>query len=628
MGRGLSRISELRPLGGLGNSAGCQRFSRVSRIGTVFRSAKLCLGLWAVTSAVLALFAGFAVPAAAISPQPVEGRRGMVVSDQALASAVGAEILRQGGNAVDAAVAVGYAQAVVNPCCGNLGGGGFMTLRLADGRAFVVDFREMAPGAATADMYLDAKGAAIARASLDGWRAVGVPGTVMGLDTALTRFGSLPRAVVMAPAIRLAREGFLLTAADAAILATGTQAFKADPTLAAIFLRDGLPLQPGERLVQADLAATLEAIAGDGPDAFYRGAVADKLATASAAGGGLIAKADLAAYRVPLRQPVTCSYRGYDIVSAPPPSSGGTALCELLNVLEAYPLGYLGFGSADTVHLMTEAMRHVYVDRNSALGDPDFVANPVDRLTSKAYAAAIRAGIDRDRATPSRDLGPGVAPHEGGQTTHYSVLDAAGNAVAVTTSLNAYFGARVMAPGTGFLLNDTMDDFTIRPGAPNLFGLVQGAANAIAPGKRPLSSMTPTIVTRDGKPFLVLGSPGGARIITAVAQAIVNVIDHGMTLQEAVDAPRIHHQWLPDLIYAEPFALSADTVRALAERGHRVVLQQPWGAVEAILSADARPAGAPLPSFADDTLKLWQPSPGTVYGANDNRRPAGAAAAP
>jgi gamma-glutamyltranspeptidase/glutathione hydrolase len=551
----------------------------------------------------------------------------MVVSDQALATAVGAEILRRGGNAIDAAVAVGYAQAVVNPCCGNLGGGGFMTLRLTDGRAFFVDFREAAPGRATPTMYLDADGKVLARASLDGWRAVGVPGTVMGLDMALSRFGSMPRRDVMAPAIRLAREGFVLTPADAAILSGSTEAFKSDPAMAAIFLNEDRALAPGEKLVQTDLAATLEAIADGGPQAFYGGAIADKLASASAAGGGILSREDLAGYVARISEPVRCTYRSYEIISAPPPSAGGTAVCEILNILEGYPVGYLGPGSAELVHLMAEAMRHAFVDRNSALGDPAFITNPVERLTSKPYAAAIRASIDRDRAAISRDIGAGTPPHEGAETTHFSVMDDKGNAVATTYSLNAYFGAKVMAPGTGFFLNDTMDDFTAKPGAANLFGLVQGTANAIAPGKRPLSSMSPTVVVHDGKPFMVLGSPGGSRIITAVVQTLLNVIDHGMTLQEAVDAPRIHHQWLPDILYAEPYALSADTARSLADKGHRILVQRPWAAVEAILSSDARPTGTPLPSFADDTLKLWRPKPGTVFGANDNRRPAGAAAA-
>lgn len=564
-------------------------------------------------------------PALAISPRPTEAERGMVVSDQRLASEVGAEILRAGGNAIDAAVAVGYAQAVVNPCCGNLGGGGFMTLLLADGEQVFVDFREAAPGEATPDMYLDDKGDVIPRASLDGWKAVGVPGSVLGLDTVLAKWGTKDRATVMAPAIRLARDGFVLTRADADILAAGTKAFTANPVLGAIFQPGGKPLSAGDRLVQTDLAATLEGIAKEGPGYFYTGPVAEKIVAASRAGGGLLSAADFADYTVRIGLPVSCTYRGYEVISAAPPSSGGIAVCEILGILEGYPIGWLGFNAADTVHLMTEAFRHAFVDRNSELGDPAFVDNPVERLTSKAYAAKLRATIDRHQATPSSALKPGTPPHEGSQTTHFSVVDEDGNAVALTYSLNSYFGAKVMAPGTGVLLNNTMDDFTVKPGVPNLFGLVQGEANAIAPGKRPLSSMSPTILVQDGVPFMVLGSPGGSRIITAVAETIMNVIDHGMTIQEAVDAPRLHHQWMPDVLYAEPRALSADTRELLAERGHKIVVQNPWGAVEAILIGGRTPVTGVSPSFGDDVVRGTAIIEGQAYGANDNRRPAGAA---
>jgi gamma-glutamyltranspeptidase/glutathione hydrolase len=578
-----------------------------------------------VLSALLAAALLAATPAAAISPQPVEGEHGMVVSDQRLASEVGAAMLRAGGNAIDAAVAVGYAQAVVNPCCGNLGGGGFMTIRLADGELIFVDFREAAPGKATADMYLDDKGEMIPRASLDGWKAVGVPGSVLGLDTVLARWGTKDRATVMAPAIRLAREGFSLTRGDTDVLAAGTRAFSANPVLGAIFLDDGKPFEPGAKLVQADLAATLEGIAKDGPDHFYKGPVADKIVAASEAGGGLLSMADFADYQVRFGETIECRYRGYEVRSAAPPSSGGIALCEILHVLEGYPMGWLGHNSADAVHLMTEAFRHAFVDRNSALGDPAFVENPVAHLTSKDYAAKLRGAIDRHRATASSTLKPGTGAHEGSQTTHFSVIDRGGNAVAVTYSLNSYFGAKVMAPGTGVLLNNTMDDFTAKPGVANLFGLVQGEANAIAPGKRPLSSMSPTIVLKDGQPVMVLGSPGGSRIITAVAQTIMNVVDHNMTIQEAVDAPRIHHQWMPDTLYAEPRALSADTRKLLTERGHTVVVQNPWGAVEAILVGGGEPKAGEPPSFGDDVLRGRPVMEGWTYGANDNRRPAGAA---
>ncbi|MEP9366996.1 gamma-glutamyltransferase [Xanthobacter sp. VNH20] len=566
--------------------------------------------------------------ALAISPQPVEGSNGMVVSEQAIAAQIGADILRRGGNAVDAAVAVGYALAVVHPCCGNLGGGGYMVVRRADGSATFIDFREVAPQQATPDMFLDRNGNVVPDASLKGWRAVAVPGSVMGLDAALERFGSMSRTQVMAPAIALAREGYILSAGDAAILATGTQDFRADPVLAEIFLKDGAPLKAGDRLVQSDLASTLSAIAAGGPAAFYRGEIARRIVEASAARGGLLSEQDFARYAVRVGEPLRCTYRGYDILTAAPSSAGGAAICETLNILEGYPLSSSGAGAAETVHILAESMRQAFIDRNSVLIDPAFGSNPLERLLSKDYAVAIRARIDLNRAAVSTLDDPSSVPHEGTETTHYSVADAAGNTVAVTYSLNAYFGARVMAPGTGVFLNDTMDDFTTKPGNANAFGLVQGARNAIAPGKRPLSSMSPTIVVHDGKPYIVLGSPGGSRIISSVVQTLVNVIDHGMTLQEAVDAPRIHHQWLPDVLFAEPYALSPDTIRLLAGKGHQVVVQRPWSAVEAIQFPDAGPARAQQPAFGADTLRLWKPKPGTIYGANDNRRPAGAAVAP
>jgi gamma-glutamyltranspeptidase / glutathione hydrolase len=558
----------------------------------------------------------------AVSPPPVEAPMAMVVSAQHLASEVGAAILKQGGNAVDAAVAVGYALAVVHPCCGNLGGGGFATLRLADGRETFFDFREKAPLAATATMYLDAEGEVVPRLSLDGYKAVGVPGTVLGLDTMLQRYGTMSRQQVMAPAIGLAEEGYILSKGDAAILATGTERFAKQPNVAAIFLNEGKPWRAGDRFIQSDLAATLKAIAKDGPDAFYKGAIADAVVAASEAHGGILSKADFEGYTVAETEPVRCSYRGYDIASAPPPSSGGTTICEILNILEGYPMTFLGYHSADSIHYMTEAMRHAYVDRNFSLGDPDFVSNPLDRLLSKDYAAKIREVINPFMAGKSDDVGPNVPPHEGGDTTHYSIVDASGNAISLTSTINAYFGAGVIAGDSGFFLNDEMDDFTIKPGTANLFGLVQGTANAIVPGKRPLSSMSPTIVTRDGEPFLVIGSPGGSRIITIVLQAIVNVIDYGMNVQEAVDAPRIHHQWLPDKLFVEPRALSPDTAKLLALRGYQIEEQKPWGAAEAIMVVPAAEKGTAtaVPPVAGEGLP-----PGTLEGANDDRRPAGAA---
>ncbi|MFT8243760.1 gamma-glutamyltransferase [Roseomonas sp. BN140053] len=564
--------------------------------------------------------------ARAASAPAAEAERGMVVSSQRLASEAGAEMLRAGGNAVDAAVAVGYAQAVVNPCCGNIGGGGFLVLRLADGRARFINFREMAPAAATAAMYLDAAGEVIRGASLNGFKAAGVPGTVMGLDTALRDYGTLPRAQVMAPAIRLAREGFVLVRGDTDILDSRTEMFRAQPNVARIFLRpDGSRWRPGDRLVQADLANTLEAIARDGTSAFYAGRIPQQVEAASRAGGGILTAADFANYRVTQSEPLTCRYRDTTVLSAPPPSSGGVTMCQILQVLEGYDLRASGFNSANTVHVMVEAMRHAYLDRNTLLGDPEFVRNPVERLLSAEYAAATRARILPDRATPSREVVPGGEPHERPETTHYSVVDAAGNAVSVTYTINGSFGAGVIAGDTGFLLNNEMDDFTVKPGVPNLFGLVQGERNSIAPGKRPLSSMAPTVVLRNGRPFLVLGSPGGSRIITITLQTLVNVVDHGMEPQAAVDAPRVHHQWLPDEVYAEPFALSADTQKLLREMGYRITEQTPWGAAEVVALGAAAPAAAGASSSGNDASLTGGMRPGLFYGANDNRRPAGAA---
>ena len=569
--------------------------------------------------------------AEAASRPAVEAEHGMVVSSQHLASEIGVEILKAGGNAVDAAVAVGYAEAVVNPCCGNIGGGGFMVLHLAAGkdkpaRDTFINFREMAPAAARADMYLDAQGKVVKDASLLGYLAAGVPGTVLGLETALKEYGSLPRAKVIAPAIRLARDGFVLTRGDTDILDQRTGQFRADPALAAIFLRkDGTPLRPGDKLVQKDLADTLAAIEKTGADAFYKGKIPAEVEAASKAHGGILTAADFAAYKVTEAAPIGCDYRGYHFLSAPPPSSGGVTLCETLNILEGYDLKAMGFHSAQAVHVMTEAMRHAYLDRNSYLGDPAFVANPIDRLLSKDYAAQIRATIPADKATASKDLVPGVAPHEKMETTHYSVVDQAGNAASVTYTINGLFGAVVIAGHTGFLLNDEMDDFTTKVGVPNLFGLVQGQANAIAPGKRPLSSMSPTLVTKDGKIFLVLGSPGGSRIITITLETALNMIDYGMEPQEAVDAPRIHHQWLPDEVYAEPFALSPDTVKILTGMGYKITEQTPWGAAELVALPAPATSGGGTASSGNDSSFGGKMKPGFVYGANDNRRPAGLA---
>ncbi len=563
-------------------------------------------------SLLAAAFALCQLVAQAASQAPVAAENGMVVTAQHLATHVGVDVLKDGGNAVDAAVAVGYALAVVYPAAGNLGGGGFMTIQLADGRKTFLDFREKAPLAATANMYLDKGGNVVNGASTYGHLAVGVPGTVSGMEMALAKYGTMKRAAVLAPAIKYAQDGFVLDQGDIDMFLTATDDFKKDPASAAIFLNNGEPFQAGQKIVQRDLAQTLKAIADKGADGFYKGTVGAAIVASSHAGKGLLVQADLDQYKTRELAPVECSYRGYGIVSAPPPSSGGVIICEILNILEGYPLKELGFRSAQAVHYQIEAMRHSYVDRNSYLGDPEFVKNPLERLLSKDYAAKIRAAIAADKAGVSKDLEPGVAPHEGSNTTHYSIVDKWGNAVSVTYTLNDWFGAKVIAAKTGVLLNDEMDDFTSKIGVPNLYGLVQGEANAIAPGKRPLSSMSPTIVTKEGKPVMVVGTPGGSRIITAVLHTIINVIDYGMNVQEAVDAPRFHQQWLPDVTNIEPFAISPDTRKILEGWGQKLGNPQPANHLAAILVGAPSLGGKPV-------------GRNRYYGANDPRRNSGLA---
>jgi gamma-glutamyltranspeptidase/glutathione hydrolase len=551
------------------------------------------LNLILTSAASLAL--ACASPAEAASPTPVGAEHGMVVSSHRLASKAGIDVLKTGGNAVDAAVAVGYALAVTFPEAGNLGGGGFMTIRFHDGRTAFIDFRETAPSAATATMYLDAHGNPVPERSRRGYLAVGVPGTVSGLELARTKYGTRPRATLMASAIRLARDGFVLDQGDADMLADAADEFRKDAPSAAIFLNHGQPWKPGQRLVQADLARSLSAIAKGGAAAFYKGPIAAKIVAASKAGGGILATGDFAAYRARELKPLECDYRGYHMISSPPPSSGGIVLCETLNILEAYPLGELGFRSAAGTHLLTEAMRRAYHDRNLNLGDPSFVTVDAAHFIDKGYAAQLRQGIDPNRATPSASLGGIGGSGEGQNTTHFSIVDKDGNAVSLTYTLNDWFGAHVTAAGTGILLNDEMDDFSAKPGAPNMYGLVEGPNNAVAPGKRPLSSMTPTIVTKEGKLVMVVGTPGGSRIPSAVIETISNVIDYGMTVTEAVDAPRIHHQWLPDEIGYEQFGLSADTIAKLEAMGHKVAPMEPGNHVAAILvgapALGAKPLG-------------------------------------
>ncbi len=553
-----------------------------------------------------------AAPLHAASVAPVAAPNGMVVTAQHLASQVGVDVLRKGGNAVDAAVAVGYALAVVYPAAGNLGGGGFMTLQLADGRKTFLDFREKAPLAATANMYLDKEGNVIKGLSTNGHLAVGVPGTVSGMEYAREKYGTLSRAALIAPSIALAEKGFALDQGDIDMFQTATADFQKDPVSGAIFLNKGQPFAVGQKLVQKDLAKTLKAISAKGTDGFYKGWVGSAIVASSQAGKGILTQADLDQYKTRELAPVECDYRGYRVVSAPPPSSGGVVICEMLNILEGYPLKDLGFRSAQSVHYQIEAMRHAYVDRNSYLGDPDFVKNPLDRLLDKGYAEKIRAVIDPNKAGVSKDIKPGVAPHEGSNTTHYSITDQWGNAASVTYTLNDWFGAKVTAAKTGVLLNNEMDDFTSKIGVPNMYGLVQGEANAIAPGKRPLSSMSPTIVSKDGKPVFVVGTPGGSRIITAVLHTILNVVDYGMNVQEAVDAPRFHQQWLPDVTNVETFALSPDTRKILVDMGHNLGVPQPANHLAAIIVGAPSLGGKPVGN-------------NRFYGANDPRRNSGLA---
>lgn len=547
----------------------------------------------------------------AASVAPVAAENGMVVTAQHLATHVGVDILKSGGNAVDAAVAVGYALAVVYPAAGNLGGGGFMTIQLADGRKTFLDFREKAPQAATANMYLDQSGNVVPDLSSKGHLAVGVPGTVSGMELALSKYGTKKRQEVIAPAIKLADEGFALEQGDVDLLHTATDEFKADAKdLGTIFLNKGEPLQVGDRLVQKDLAKTLEEISAKGTDGFYKGWVAKAIVDSSQAGKGILVQADLDKYKTRELAPIECDYRGYHVVSAPPPSSGGVVICEIMNILEGYPMKALGYHSAQGLHYQIEAMRHAYVDRNSYLGDPDFVKNPIDHLLNRDYAAKLRAAIEPQKAGISQEIKPGVAPHEGNNTTHYSIVDKWGNAVSVTYTLNDWFGAGVMASKTGVILNDEMDDFTSKVGVPNMYGLIQGEANAIAPGKTPLSSMSPTIVTKDGKAVMVVGTPGGSRIITATLLTMLNVIDYGMNIQEAVDAPRFHQQWMPETTNLENFAVSPDTQKILESWGHKFAGPQDANHLAAILVGAPSLGGKPVGN-------------NRFYGANDPRRSTG-----
>lgn len=525
---------------------------------------------------------GSYVPPAADAIHAVKATHGMVVAQEKLSAQVGRDVMARGGNAVDAAVATGFAMAVTYPRAGNIGGGGFMVIHLADGNKDVaIDYRETAPHAATRDMFLGADGKPDPAKSRDSALGIGVPGTVAGLSLALKKYGSgkFTLAQLLQPAIVLARDGFIVTDDMADTLPGWHKRLARWPATAKIFSRaDGSSLREGDRLVQTDLATTLEAIAGHGPSGFYEGPVADELVKGIQQAGGIITRDDLKSYQAVEREPMRGSYRGYDIVAMPLPSSGGVVLLETLNILEDFPMHDLVQGSVPSLHLLIEAMKRAYADRARFLGDPDFVNAPVAKLTSKDYAAKLRASINPDRATPWSDALPLKQPHEGSNTTHFSVVDSAGNAVSNTYTLNFSYGVGLVADGTGVLLNNELDDFTAAPGASNAYGLVGFAANLPGPGKRPLSSMSPTIVLKDGKPVLVTGSPGGSRIISTVLQVIVNVLDYHMGVAAAVDAPRLHHQWLPDEVRVER-GFSDEVLAGLKAKGHRVV--EPMGQTSA-----------------------------------------------
>ena len=532
------------------------------------------------------------------------GYNGAVVSTQKEASQIGLQVLTEGGNAIDAAVAMGYALAVSDPCCGNIGGGGFMLIHLANGKSTFVNFRETAPLAATADMYLDERGNIIKGLSTEGYLSVGIPGTVKGLNYALDKYGTWNLEKIIIPVIALAEEGFVLQQGDVDIFQEEKQRLL-EPNVAEIFLEDGKNVyQPGDILVQSDLANSLKLIAKGGSEAFYQGEIAQKIVTASNNNQGILSLEDFANYQVSEYAPISCNYRGYQVTSSPPPG-GGTTLCQMLNILSGYELKELGWKTPDSLHPILSSMLFAFSDRNQFLGDPDFVDNPIEKLLSPEYATSLRKQIPDYKAIPPESVYP-PQQSEGTNTTHYSVVDNKGNAVAVTYTINSYFGAGVIAPDTGILLNNEMDDFTSKPGEPNQFGLRQGAINKIEPGKRPLSSMSPTIVTKDNQVVLVTGSPGGSRIPTTVLQVISNAIDYGLDINEAVNSPRFHYQGFPNRIIAEPDAISPEVRKDLKSRGYTVVPFRTYGAAESI------------------AIDLQT---GLIEAANDSRKSAGKALA-
>jgi gamma-glutamyltranspeptidase/glutathione hydrolase len=542
-------------------------------------------GLWAFLS--IFVFISLVVSAAtgqAASFRPEKSTDGAVIATSKYATEAGRRVLSDGGNAIDAAVAVGYTMAVTHPVAGNLGGGGFAIIRMADGKTYSLDFREMAPGKATRNMYLDAAGNVVPKLSLDGYLAAGVPGTVAGMSAMVDKFGTKKLVSLIQPAISYAERGFFISARNAETFVEHKDRLSKYASSRKYFLKpDGSTYKEGDVLVQKDLAKTLRLIAKEGPKAFYEGPIAELIEKDMKANGGIMSKEDLKRYKPIWREPVRGTYRGYEIISMGPPSSGGTHIIQMLNTLEGYDLQTMGHNSAATVNVMAEAMRFAYADRSEYMGDPDFVKVPLDILTSKSYAERLRNRIRQGTATPSDQVRPGTSFPEGSNTTHYSVADRWGNAVAVTYTINDYYGSAAAVDGAGFLLNNEMDDFAIKPGVPNLYGLLGGDANAVEPYKRPLSSMSPSIVLKDGQVYLVLGSPGGSRIITTVLQVILNVVDHGMTIREAVDAPRVHLQWIPDELRIEKNGLSADTIAKLTSMGYKVQVRGNMGDVNSIM---------------------------------------------